>query len=130
MRRIHIGLAAAAASALISPIVFAQNMQDVTVVGTRALTTNEVGQTSTGVTIIKISLTYGVGASDLDLASSAGAAELGKRIDNAAMAACKEITRQYPKATPSDEECAKAAAKKAMVKAYELEAAAAKKSAK
>lgn len=123
MRRIHFRLAAVA-SALISTIAFAQSTQEITVVGTRALTTKEIGQTPTGVTIVKISLNYGVGVSDLDLASTAGAAELETRINNAAMAACKEITRQYPNAAPSDEDCAKSAAKKAMVKAHELEAAA------
>jgi UrcA family protein len=126
MRKIHFRLAAAVASALISTIVFAQSTQEIAVVGTRALTTKEVGRTPTGVTIVKISLNYGVGVSDLDLASTTGAAELETRINNAAMAACKEITRQYPNAAPGDEDCAKAAAKKAMVKAHELEAAAKK----
>jgi len=126
MKTTHFRLAAVAASALISTIAFAQGTQEVTVVGTRALTTKQVGQTPTGVTIVKISLNYGVGISDLDLASTTGAAELETRINNAAMAACKEITRQYPDATPSDEDCAKAAAKKALVKAHELEAAAKK----
>lgn len=130
MTKIHIQLAAAAATALISTVVLAQSMQDVTVVGTRALTTKEVDRTPTGVSIMSISLSYAVGVSDLDLASSAGAAELEKRVNSAAMAACKEISRQYPKAAPGDDDCAKAAAKKAMVKAQELEAAAAKKSAK
>jgi len=127
MTKIHIQLAAAAVSALISTTVFAQSMKEITVVGTRALTTQEVGQTETGVTIVSMSLSYAVGVSDLDLASGAGAGELEKRINSAAMAACKEISRQYPKAAPSDADCAKAAAKKAMVKAHELEAAAAKK---
>jgi len=46
------------------------------------------------------------------------------------MAACKEISRQYPDSTPSDDICAKAAADKAMVKVHELVAAAGKASAK
>jgi UrcA family protein len=130
MKTIYIRLAVATvASVLMSGIVFAQSVQEITVQGTRSLTTQEVGQTPTGVTIVKISLSYGVGVSGLDLASSAGATELEKRIHDAATAACKEITRQYPKATPSDADCAKVAADNVMVKAHELEAAAAKKSA-
>jgi UrcA family protein len=131
MRPIQIRLAVAAvASALFCSTVFAQNAQEITVQGTRSLTTKEVGQTTTGVTVIRISLSYDVGVAGMDLASSAGAVELEKRINDAAMAACKEITRQYPNAAPSDADCAKVAAAKAMAKAHELEAAAAKKSAK
>jgi len=63
----------------------------------------------------------------LDLASHVGALELEKRVHDAAMAACKEIGKQYPNATPSEDACAKAAADKAMVRAHELEAAAAGK---
>ncbi len=127
MRPIQIRLPiAVVASALICSTVFAQSAQEITVQGTRALTTKEVGQTTTGVTVIQISLGYGVSVAGMDLASSAGAVELEKRINDAAMAACKEITRQYPNATPSDADCARAAAKKAMVKAHELEAAAKK----
>jgi len=66
----------------------------------------------------------------LDLATQAGAAELEKRVHNAATAACEELGRKYSDATPSDAACAKAAADAAMVKVHELEAAAAKKSAK
>jgi len=126
MRRIHFQLAAAATSALISTIVFSRSTQEITVVGTRAFTAKEVGQAPTGVAVVKISLNYGVGVSDLDLASTTVAAELETRINNAAMAACKEITRQYPNAAPSGEVCAKTAAKKAMARAHELEAAAKK----
>ena len=70
MRKIHFRLAAAVASALVSTMVIAQNTQEITVVGTSALTTKEVGQTPTGITIVKISLDYGVDVSDLDLAST------------------------------------------------------------
>ena len=50
--------------------------------------------------------------------------ELEKRVNDAAQTACKELGRQYPIATPSDAECAKTAAEKAMVKVHELVAAA------
>jgi len=127
MRTIHVRIAVAAvAFALMSNIAFSQNLEGITVQGTRVLNTKAVGQTPTGVTVIQISLSYNVTVADLDLASSAGAAELDKRVHDAAMAACREISRQYPDATPSDAECAKAAAKKAMVKVRQLVAAGSK----
>jgi UrcA family protein len=75
----------------------------------------------------RISLSYGVKAKHLDLSSHAGFMEMQKRANDAAAAACKEISRQYPNSSESDADCAKAAAAKAMVKVNELAAAAAKK---
>jgi UrcA family protein len=61
-----------------------------------------------------------VSTEGLDLATVAGAEELDKRINDAALAACKELDRQYPKSMPGVAECAQAAAKKAFVTAHEL----------
>ena len=66
----------------------------------------------------------------LDLASEAGAKELEKRIDDAALTACKEIGRLYPESTPSGEACARKAAKTPMFKANKLISAARKAPAK
>jgi UrcA family protein len=109
-----------------SSFALAQNANEVTVQGTRVLNTKNVGRTSSGIPIVDVSLSYGVSLAGLDLASHAGATELEKRVHDAAMAACKEIGRQYPDATPSTAECAKVAADKAMVQVHELEAAAGK----
>jgi len=117
-------------SALISTGAMAQTPGEISVQGTRKIDVRIIGQTSTGVAIKSISLSYGVSTVGLDLASAAGAEELEKRINDAALAACKEIGRQFPNATPSDAECAKAAAKDAMVRANELIQAAAKPSSK
>ena len=117
-----------AACALFSSVSIAQDVQEVTVQATRILNKKTVGHTSSGIQIIDVSVAYGVSAADLDLASHVGALALEKRVRDAAMRACKEITRQYPDATPADAECAKAAEDKAMVRVRELEAAAAKKS--
>jgi UrcA family protein len=68
-----------------------------------------------------------VNAKDLDLSAHAGFMEVQKRVNDAAAAACKEISRQYPNSNESDADCAKAAAAKAMVKVNQLAAAAAKK---
>jgi UrcA family protein len=115
---------AAVASVLVGRIAIAQNVEEVTVQANRNLSTKVVGRTSSGIPLIDITLSYGASAAGLDLASNAGAAELARRVNDAARAACRQIGRQYPDATPSDTECAKAAAGEAMVKARKLVAAA------
>lgn len=119
-----LGLLAAGAF-LIHGAVDAQNLEEVTVQAKR-IVKKVVGRSSTGVPIEDISLSYGVSAAGLDLGSGAGASELERRVKDAATAACEEIGRQYPDATPSDRECARIAADQAMVKARELIAAAKK----
>jgi len=124
-------MAAALASALIGNIVAAQNLEEVTVQVTRTLNTKTVGHNlMTGSPILDVSLSYGVRAGDLDLGSHYGPIQLEKRIHDAARAACAEIDRRYPSSTPSEDECAKSAADRAMVKVHELVAAAGNKSAK
>ena len=120
-------VAAAVASALVGSIAVAQDDQGITVQATRIPTTEF--RISGGIPLVNMSLSYTVSASDVDLTSRAGAAELEKRVHDAALAACKEIAKQLPDSTPSVAECAKNAAGKAMVKVHELEAAADKKSA-
>lgn len=131
MRTNHVGvIVAVVASALTSSIAVAQNVEEVTVQGTGILNVKTVAKTASGVPIVDVSLSYGVSTAGLDLASHVGATELEKRVHEAARAACKEISKQYPDATPSEADCAKAAADKAMVRVQELEAAAAKKAGK
>jgi UrcA family protein len=110
----------------VSTLVVADDMGEVTVQASRVVS-KTVGNTASGVPIQDVSLSYGVSAKDLDLSSHAGFMAMQKRVNDAAMAACKELDRQYPDSTPKDTECAKTAAAKAMVKVNELAAAAAKK---
>jgi UrcA family protein len=110
----------------VSTLVIAQDMGEVTVQASRVVS-KSVGKTASGVPIVDVSLSYGVSTQGLDLASHAGALELQKRVTDAAQAACKELARQYPVATPQDNDCAKAAAAKAMVQVNAMLAAAAKK---
>jgi UrcA family protein len=127
MRTLFVATAAGVlASSLVIGIAVAQTTTEVTVEATRVMRTN-AGRTPSGVPIADISLSYGVSYSGLDLASHAGAMQLEKRVKDAATEACKEISRQYPDASPNDAECIKAATDKAMIKVRELEAAAAKK---
>ena len=121
---------AAAAFALIGPIAAAQNVEEVTVQGTRVMTTEAAGRTSTGIPLVDVSLSYGVSVADLDLASQYGPIALEKRVRDAATAACEELGRKYSDATPNDADCIKVAMNEAMVRVRELEAAAAKKSTK
>jgi UrcA family protein len=129
MTRILIGATVALlAGAAVSAVVVAQDLPEVSVQASRAISTKTVGTTASGVPIQDVSLSYGVSTKGLDLSSYAGAMELKKRVTDAATAACKEISRQYPASTTTeDAECARAATDKAMVKVNELIAAAAKK---
>ena len=131
MKMIFLQVAVAGvASALVGGIAFAQNIEEVTVQGTRMVTTKVVGRTSSGVPIQDVSLSYGVSTAGLDLASHAGFMELEKRVNDVAEAACKDLVKRYPVGTPSEAECTKAAADKAMVKVNELAKAASKASGK
>jgi len=128
MMRKLVGLTAAAvAAALIGSIAVAQNIQEITVQGTRVLNEKPAGRTASGIPILDVSLAYGVNVADLDLASQYGPIAAEKRVRDAALAACQEIGRKYPLSTPSDAECAKKAVDKAMVVVNEMVAAARKK---
>jgi len=116
----------AVAVGLIGGIAVAQNVEEITVQGTRIVNEKVIGQSSTGVAINKVSLSYGLSTAGLDLASHAGIMEAERRVKAVAEAACKELGKLYPAATPNDAECSKAAADKAMVKVNELAAAAGK----
>jgi UrcA family protein len=88
-----------------------------------------VGRSYADLPILHVSLSYGVNIADLDLATQDGPMALEKRVKGAAKAACEELGRKYPllTLTPSNEDCAKAAADKAMVKARDLVAKARQK---
>src|SRR3974390_2256994 len=91
------------AGASLSAVVVAEDMGEVSVQASRVVK-KVIGTTSSGVPIEDISLSYGVSTAGLDLSTSAGAAELQRRVGNAATAACKELGRQYPGSTTTDAE--------------------------
>jgi UrcA family protein len=113
---------ATSTAALACSVALAQDVEKVNIEAKRAMTTKIVGRTSSGLPVADITLDYAVSTKGLNLASSAGAAELTKRISNAAREACREIGRRYPNAAPTDSQCTKAAADTAMVKVHELAA--------
>ena len=90
-------------------------------------TKTTIGQTSSGIPIENVALSYGVSTQGLDLSTDSGKQALEKRVSDAATAACKELGRQYPGSKPSDSECAKLATDKAMAQIQKVETAAAKK---
>ena len=73
-----------------------------------------------------MTLSYGVSLAGLNLATSSGATEAARRVTEAAKAACEEIGQGYPRATPSDKECARPATDEGMAKVHQLIAAAEK----
>jgi len=134
MTKIFIRLVAGLfATTLVSGIAAAQNMEEIKVTASREVETKTIGMdTSTGWLrpMVQVSLSSAVSYADLDLTSQAGASELEKRVNDTAKAVCKELRGKYPDATPSEADCAKAAANKAMVNVHKVEAAAVNKSAK
>ncbi len=120
-------ISAAAALTLLSGIAAAQGPEEVKVEASRPVTTKLVGKSSSGVPIIEYSVSYGVSLAGLNLSTNSGAVEAERRVHEAAVAACKEITRQYPLVQKSPgEDCAKTASDKAMIKVHEMVAAAEK----
>jgi UrcA family protein len=132
MRKSLFGVAVGLFSAvLVSSIAVAQQIEEVIVEASHIVQSSVTARDpATGGNIVSMTVSYGVSYAGLDLASKAGAAELEKRVKNAALAACKDISREYPLVPPNDATCAKQTADKAMVKVHELVAAAGKKSAK
>jgi len=104
----------------------AQTTPEVTVTSTRAVE-KSVGKTASGIPIVDVSLSYGVSPAGLELTTSSGRAEFEKRVSDAAMEACKELSKRYPISASSDAQCAKAATDKAMTQVRQLEDAATKK---
>ena len=89
-------------------------LDQVTVTASR-VAKERVAQTSFGVPVYEISMSYRVSYSDLDLRTPAGTDELEKRVEKAAQEACASIDRQYPKSEPSGAACAKVAVEEAMI---------------
>lgn len=119
-----LAIAAALGAAMAGSFAPAQDMQAVTVQASRTVPAKVTEHITAGVPIVDISIAYGVKTSDIDLATHSGATVLEQRVRDAAKAACKEIGRQYPEATPNEQDCASAAVAKAMVQVKSMVAAA------
>ena len=131
MNKILLGIGVAV-SISVGSIAVAQPVQEIVVTARGDVTVKPAGTSASKVPIVDMSISYGVSYAGLDLASAVGVAELEKRVNDAAKEACKELAdrRPFQQFTTSEAECVKAAADKALVKVHDLEAAAAKKSAR
>ncbi len=126
MKRFLCGFALALAAVTIGGAsAYGQEVEGVIVTGSRMVKEN-IGRSPSGVPISEISLSYKVSYADLDLGSTEGKVALEKRINDAARAACKEISRLHPGAKPDDAGCTKAAVDEAMIRVREAIAAAGK----
>lgn len=115
-------LIALSAAASVAGAAFAQEMGDVTVQASR-VERLEVARTSSGLPVLALSVTHYVPYTDLDLATSAGMAELESRVHRAARHGCREIDMSYRDARPSDSICARVATQEAMARIRALVAA-------
>ena len=106
-----------------SGIAAPQNAKEVKIQAQRVINEKVIARITGGGKIIELTLSYPVSFADLDITSISGAAELEKRVKDAARAACEEIGSKYPSATPSDAVCAQRAAAKAMGDVRKLVAA-------
>jgi UrcA family protein len=84
--------------------------QDTSRVGELTVTVpRPVERSSTGAPIETVTISRVINYRDLDLRTAAGAAELNKRIADAARSACRRLDQLYPVGTPNLEGCTKAA---------------------
>ena len=113
LRGLVLGLTAIASG---STSAYAGTLETITVTGSRAVSQKSVGTSTIGADVREVSLSYKVNAADLDLASSAGKAELEKRVKATASAACKELKRLAfgDPTSPDDATCVKKAVDEAM----------------
>lgn len=91
----------------------AQQIEGVDVSASR-IVKEQVGTSRLQAPINAVSLSYRVSYADLDLGTKDGAAAFEKRVNEAALAACRQITQLYPDATPDDSACARRAVDEAM----------------
>ena len=112
--RIPLLLSACAASAL---VIAAEPVPgpEITISAERPSGT-VVGRTSSGAQIVMYEVSYRLSYQDLDLATSAGADELRKRVQSAASSACKDLEKLHPLGKP-DSSCARKTAENSMPQA-------------
>jgi UrcA family protein len=116
IRIIPIAVAIVATGALTGVAAAAEPLKEVTVQAARVVEV-PVGRTESHIPVVNASLSYGVSYADLDLTLPSGVKTLEKRVNDLALKACEQLHALYPvtvKPAPSDEDCAKAAADKAL----------------
>jgi UrcA family protein len=93
--------------------------------GRSAVTTEVVGRAAaTGAPVERLTLTWSVPFTDLDLSTHSGATELQKRVNARAQAVCQELDRLFPFTDRGGAPCVKEAAAGGLAQADKLIAAA------
>ena len=102
-----------------------ENLPTITITASRmgrsAVTTQTVGRSSsTGAPIERLTLTWSVPFTDLDLSTHSGATELQKRVNARAQAVCQELDRLFPLGDRGGASCVKEAAAGGLAQADKL----------
>lgn len=106
------GPAILAAGLLLTASAFADDLPTITI-GAGTMTKTSIGTSSSGIPLEEVTVTHRVSYSDLNLTTVAGAAELKRRVEATARAACKQLDELYPLEAKNARECTKAAIAKA-----------------
>jgi UrcA family protein len=109
--------------ALSGAVIAAEQLQEVSVQGSRIVRQVVAYSPTTGAPVESVSLTRPVQHSDLDLSTPKGAHELENRVASEAKSLCEELDKLFP-LTPSDRTCLKKATDGGMGMAQKLIAAA------
>lgn len=76
-------------------------------IGAGVVTKTNIGTSSSGVPLEKVTVTHRVSYADLDLATEARAVELQKRVRETARAACRQLHELYPLEANDAQGCVK-----------------------
>jgi len=82
-------------------------------IGAGVMTKSVIGHSSLGIPTEEVTITHHVSYADLNLKTQAGAAELQKRVEQTASAACKQLDELYPLEAKNARECTRIAIAKA-----------------
>ena len=107
-----VGPAILAAGLCFTAAAFAEDLPTITI-GAGVMTKTNIGTSSSGIPLEEVTVTHRVSYADLDLATTAGAAELKSRVQETARAACKQLDELYPLEAKNARECTRAAIAKA-----------------
>lgn len=107
-----VGPAILAAGLCLTASAFADELPTITI-GAGVMTRTPLGTSSSGVPLEEITVTHRVSYADLDLATQAGAAELKRRVEATARAACRQLDELYPLEAKNIRECTRISLAKA-----------------
>lgn len=101
-----------AAGLCLTAPAFADDLPTITI-GAGVTTKTNIGTSSSGIPLEEVTITHRVSYADLNLATQAGAAELKRRVEETARAACRQLDELYPLEAKNARECTRTAIAKA-----------------